>query len=152
MLLNRSTYVILSTASLALHLICFHLSSFLLQITSNRSEQKKFSTWRRLWTSLAESEKELGLDISDAQIAEMKAHLEDIDYVAAASEEKKRRHDVMAHIHVFSLAAPLAGPIIHLGATSAFVQDNTDLIVMRDGMEILLPKVRKKGGTDRWIQ
>ena len=78
----------------------------------------------------------------------MKAHLEDIDYVAAASEEKKRRHDVMAHIHVFSLAAPLAGPIIHLGATSAFVQDNTDLIVMRDGMEILLPKVRKKG----WIQ
>jgi len=113
------------------------------EMAYNFSEQKKFSTWRRLWTSLAESEKELGLDISDAQIAEMKAHLEDIDYVAAASEEKKRRHDVMAHIHVFSLAAPLAGPIIHLGATSAFVQDNTDLIVMRDGMEILLPKLAR---------
>ena len=81
------------------------------------------------------------MEISDDQIGEMKAHQEDIDYKLAAEEEKKRRHDVMAHIHVFSLAAPSAGPIIHWGATSAFVQDNTDLIVMRDGIDILLPKV-----------
>ena len=73
----------------------------------------------------------------------LQSHIEDIDYKLAAVEEKKRRHDVMAHIHVFSLAAPLAGPIIHWGATSAFVQDNTELIVMRDGIDILTPKVQR---------
>jgi len=109
----------------------------------NFSEQKKFSTWRRLWTSLAECQKELGLEITEEQISSMKAHLEDIDYKLAAEEEKKRRHDVMAHIHVFSMAAVSAGPIIHWGATSAFVQDNTDLIVMRDGIDILLPKLAR---------
>ena len=73
----------------------------------------------------------------------LQSHIDDIDYKLAAVEEKKRRHDVMAHIHVFSLAAPLAGPIIHWGATSAFVQDNTELIVMRDGIDILTPKVQR---------
>ena len=84
--------------------------------------------------------------MTEAQIAEMKANINNIDYAMAAAEEKKRRHDVMAHIHVFSVAAPSAGPIIHWGATSAFVQDNTELIVMRDGIDILLPKVNSHAG------
>ena len=95
---------------------------------------------------MAESQRELGLDVTEAQIAEMKANIDNIDYAMADAEEKKRRHDVMAHIHVFSVAAPSAGPIIHWGATSAFVQDNTELIVMRDGIDILLPKVNSHAG------
>ena len=98
---------------------------------------------------MAESQRELGLDVTEAQIAEMKANINNIDYAMADAEEKKRRHDVMAHIHVFSVAAPSAGPIIHWGATSAFVQDNTELIVMRDGIDILLPKVNSHAGKKR---
>ena len=94
----------------------------------------KFSTWRRLWIALAESEKELGLDIKQAQIDEMRAHIDDIDYDLAAQYEKKLRHDVMAHIHTFGDACPLAMPIIHLGATSCYVGDNTDVIQMREGL------------------
>ena len=94
----------------------------------------KFSTWRRLWIALAESEKELGLDITQEQIDEMRAHVEDIDYALAAQYEKKLRHDVMAHIHTFGDACPKAMPIIHLGATSCYVGDNTDVIQMREGL------------------
>ncbi len=88
----------------------------------------KFSTWRRLWLALAEAEKELGLDITEEQLSQMREHLEDIDYDLAAEYEKKFRHDVMAHVHTFGEAAPKAKGIIHLGATSAFVGDNTDVI------------------------
>jgi len=98
------------------------------------SPQRKFSTWRRLWLALAEAEKELGLDIRDEQIREMEAHLDDIDFAAAARYEQKFRHDVVAHIHAFGDAAPSARPIIHLGATSQFVGCNTDLILMREGL------------------
>lgn len=94
----------------------------------------KFSTWRKLWIALAESEKELGLNITDEQIAEMREHVYDIDYAKAAEYEKKLRHDVMAHVHTFGEACPKAKPIIHLGATSCYVGDNTDVIQMRDGL------------------
>ena len=101
-------------------------------------DQKKFSTWRKLWLELAKCQKELGLNIRDEQIAQMAEHLYDIDFDAAASYERKLRHDVMAHIHAFSAAAPAAKAIIHLGATSQYVNDNTDLILMRDGLNILI--------------
>ena len=98
------------------------------------SPDNKFSTWRKLWVALAESEKELGLDITDVQIAEMKAHIDDIDYAAAARYESELRHDVMAHVRTFGDACPTAKPIIHLGATSCYVGDNTDIIVMREAL------------------
>ena len=101
------------------------------------SAQRKFSTWRRLWLALAEAQQELGLDISDKQLKEMAAHLEDIDFGAVARYEKQFRHDVMAHVHAFGDAAQAARPIIHLGATSQFVGCNTDLLLMREGMSIL---------------
>lgn len=104
------------------------------------SAQRKFSTWRRCWLALAEAEKELGLPITDEQLDEMRVHLDDIDFEAAARFERETRHDVMAHIHAFGLVAPKANPIIHLGATSCYVTDNTDLILMREGMDILLTK------------
>jgi len=99
--------------------------------------QRKFSTWRRLWLALAEAQQALGLDISDTQLKEMADHLDDIDFEKAAEYEKKFRHDVMAHIHAFGDVAPSARPIIHLGATSQFVGCNTDLLQMREGLEIL---------------
>lgn len=94
----------------------------------------KFSTWRKLWVALAESEKELGLAITDEQIAEMKAHTKDIDYDREAEYEKKLRHDVMAHLHTFAELCPKAKPIIHLGATSCYVGDNTDIIQIKEGL------------------
>jgi len=109
----------------------------------NFSPQKKHSTWRRLWLALAECEKNLGLDITDEQLNEMRAHLDDIDFEAAAAKEKELRHDVMSHIHVFGQLCPKAMPIIHLGATSCFVTDNSELIQMRDGMQILHGKLLK---------
>jgi len=102
---------------------------------------KKFSTWRRLWLELAKAEQKLGLNITNAQIKQMAEHLTDIDYVKAAAYEKKFRHDVMAHVHTFGDAAPKAAPIIHLGATSCYVGDNADLIIMRDGMRLLAEKL-----------
>ena len=102
--------------------------------------QKKFSTWRLCWIALAEAEKELGLAITDEQIEQMRAHVEDIDFEAAGKFEREMRHDVMAHIHAYGLVAPAARPIIHLGATSAYVGDNTDLILMREGLRIVLAK------------
>ena len=95
------------------------------------SDDTKFSTWRKLWIALAESEKELGLDITDDQIAQMKEHIYDIDYKTAAEREKIVRHDVMAHIYTYGLCCPKAKPIIHLGATSCYVGDNTDIIQQR---------------------
>nr|ODN92285.1 adenylosuccinate lyase [Cryptococcus depauperatus CBS 7855] len=107
------------------------------------SSGTRFGTWRKLWLNLAIAEKELGLAISDAAIEQMKANLElDEDQMkVAAEEEKKRRHDVMAHVHTFGTVAPEAAGIIHLGATSCFVTDNADLIFLRDGLDILLPKL-----------
>ena len=103
--------------------------------------QKKFSTWRRLWLELAKAQKKLGLDIKQTQINQMAGHIDDIDFKKAAAYEKKFRHDVMAHIHTFADAAPKAAPIIHLGATSCFVADNTDLIIMRQAMQITAGKL-----------
>lgn len=101
------------------------------------SPDNKFSTWRKLWTALAESEKELGIDISDEQIAEMKAHIYDINYDLAEEYEKQTRHDVMAHVKAYGDACPKAKPIIHLGATSCFVGDNTDLIIYKEALKLV---------------
>lgn len=98
------------------------------------SSDVKFSTWRKLWIALAEAEMELGLDITEEQIAEMKEHIYDIDYEAANRYEHSLRHDVMAHIHAYGDVCPKAKPIIHLGATSCYVGDNTDIIQMRDAL------------------
>lgn len=105
------------------------------------SPQRKFSTWRRLWLALAESEKELGLEITDEQIAELKAHLDDIDFANAAAHEKRLRHDVMAHVYTLGDVAPKARPIIHLGATSCFVTDNSELILIRDALTLVAQKL-----------
>eukprot|EP01039_Chlorochromonas_danica_P005239 gene5239-5772_t len=105
------------------------------------SPQKKFSTWRLLWIALAEAEMELGLDIKPEQIEEMKAHVDDIDFILAEKKENEFRHDVMAHVHTFGIAAPSAMPIIHLGATSCFVGDNTDLIQIREALVLIRSKV-----------
>jgi adenylosuccinate lyase len=104
-------------------------------------EPRRIGLWRRLWLALAESERELGLPIPEAAIAEMRAHLDDADLAAAARYERRFRHDVMAHIHAFGEQAPAARPYIHLGATSAFVTDNADLIVMREGLRLLLGRL-----------
>ena len=105
------------------------------------SPDKKFTTWRRLWIALARAEIKLGLPITQAQIDEMEQHKDDIDYEAAARYERQLRHDVMAHIHAFGDLCPTAMPIIHLGATSCFVGDNTDVILMREGLELLRGKL-----------
>lgn len=102
---------------------------------------RKFTTWRKLWLELARAEKKLGLKITDVQLNELQKHLSDIDYKKAAEYEKKFRHDVMAHVHTYGDAAPKAAPIIHLGATSCYVGDNADLIIMRDGMRLLADKL-----------
>jgi len=104
---------------------------------ANFSDRTKFTTWRRLWIALAESEQELGLDISDEQLDELRAHATDLDLELAARYEKELRHDVMAHVHAWGDVCPKARPIIHLGATSCYVGDNTDLIVMREGLRLL---------------
>jgi adenylosuccinate lyase len=101
------------------------------------SPQYKFQTWRRLWVALAEAEAELGLDISEEQLDELRAHIEEINFEVAEAQEKKLRHDVMAHIHAYGEQCPKARGIIHLGATSAFVGDNTDLIQMREALYLV---------------
>ena len=98
------------------------------------SDDRKFSTWRKLWIALAEAEKELGLPITDEQIAEMKAHVDTVDYAVADAREKEVRHDVMAHIYAFGKDCPTAKPIIHLGATSCYVGDNTDIILQKEAL------------------
>lgn len=104
------------------------------------SDQFKFSTWRKLWVALAESEKELGLDISDAQINQMRENIYNINFDVAEERERVVRHDVMSHIYAFGKQCPLAEPIIHLGATSCFVGDNADVIAMREASRIILKK------------
>jgi len=107
------------------------------------SPDKKFTTWHRLWIALARAEMELGLPITQEQVAELEAHADEVDYEAAARWEKALRHDVMAHIHAYGEHCPKAMPIIHLGATSCYVGDNTDIILMREGLWLLRDKVVK---------
>jgi len=104
------------------------------------SENFKFRTWRKLWIALAEAEKELGLDITDEQLAEMKAHADDVNYDVAEAREKEVRHDVMSHVYAYGVQCPTAKPIIHLGATSCYVGDNTDVIILREAAGIVLKK------------
>ncbi|MDX1682044.1 MAG: adenylosuccinate lyase, partial [Phycisphaeraceae bacterium] len=105
------------------------------------SPRRKFSTWRKLWIALAESQMELGLDITGAQVEALKAARDSIDFDAAADYEKKFRHDVMAHVHTFGDAAPEARAIIHLGATSQFVVCNTELLLLREALDLLAGKL-----------
>lgn len=112
------------------------------EMSYNFSSNNKFRLWRRLWIALAECENELGLEaITENQINEMKKYKDDINYKVAQERESKVRHDVMAHVFAYGKQCPNARPIIHLGATSAFVQDNTELIVMKDGLRIILKKL-----------
>jgi adenylosuccinate lyase len=101
------------------------------------SPEMKFKTWRRLWIALAESEKELGLDITQEQIDELKAHKDDINYEVAEAREKEVRHDVMSHVYAYGKQCPKAKPIIHLGATSCYVGDNTDMIIMAEALKLI---------------
>ena len=105
------------------------------------SPDMKFRTWRKLWIALAETEKELGLDITDEQISELRAHQDDINYEDAREREKIVRHDVMSHVYAYGLQCPKAKPIIHLGATSCYVGDNTDIIIMREGLRLVQKKL-----------
>ena len=105
------------------------------------SQDKKFRTWRELWIALAESEKELGLDITDEQIEELKAHKDDINYEVARQREKEVRHDVMSHVYAYGVQCPKAKGIIHLGATSCYVGDNTDLIIMTEALKLVRVKL-----------
>src|SRR5436305_10358140 len=105
------------------------------------SSDFKFRTWRRLWIALAEAEKELGLPITDEQIAALRQYADDINYADAEQREREIRHDVMSHIYAYGLQAKSAKGIIHLGATSAFVTDNTEIIQMRDGLQIIRRRI-----------
>src|SRR5262245_66027844 len=118
-------------------------------------KQRKFGLWRRLWVVLAEAEREMGLNITQEQLDELKAHVDEIDFKAAAAYERKLRHDVMAHVHAYGDACPKARPFIHLGATSCYITDNADLILMREVLQLLTRRLAlgldKLGriGTDR---
>ena len=105
------------------------------------SDDMKFTTWRKLWVALAECEKELGLNITDEQIAELKAHINDINYDDAQKREKEVRHDVMSHVYAYGLQCPKAKGIIHLGATSCYVGDNTDVIIMKEALLLIKKKM-----------
>ncbi len=99
--------------------------------------RRKFTTWRRLWVALAEAEAELGLPISAEQIAQLKRHVDDVEFEAAGRHERRLRHDVMAHVYAYGDVCPDARAIIHLGATSCFVTDNTDLLLLREALELV---------------
>ena len=119
------------------------------------SPKRRFGTWRRLWLALAESEAELGINISDAALEQMRAALDSLDLERAADYERRFRHDVMAHVHALADVAPQAGPIIHLGATSQFVNCNTELLLLREAMEFYetAGELRPQGNDDailRW--
>ena len=101
----------------------------------------KFKTWRKLWIALAEAEHELGLPVTQEQIDELKAHADDINYEVAIEEEKRRRHDVMSHVYAYGVQCPTAKGIIHLGATSCYVGDNTDVITMTEGLKLIEKKL-----------
>lgn len=115
-----------------------YASSEMNQLWSNDS---KYSTWRKLWVALAETEKELGIDITEEQIKEMKENINNIDYDIVSQREKECRHDVMAHVYEFGLKCPSAKPIIHLGATSCYVTDNTDVILMTQALQLIKQKL-----------
>ena len=105
------------------------------------SSDAKYSTWRKLWIALAETEKELGIDITEEQLDEMRAHVNDIDYDVVKAREKECRHDVMAHVYEFGTKCPSAKGIIHLGATSCFVTDNADVILMTNALKLVREKL-----------
>jgi adenylosuccinate lyase len=105
------------------------------------SERRRIGTWRRLWLALAEAQRELGLPITDEQVEAMRSHLDDIDFDRAAALERELRHDVMAHVHAFGEVAPAAAPIIHLGATSQFVNCNTELLLIHESLEVVATKL-----------
>ena len=107
------------------------------------SQDTRIRTWRKLWVSLAKAEHALGLNITEAQVAELEAHLDDIDYAVAAAREKEVRHDVMAHVYAYGKVAPSAAGIIHLGATSCYVTDNADIVLYRDGLKYLRSELLK---------
>ena len=107
------------------------------------SEEFKFRTWRRLWISLAKAEKQLGLDITDEQIAELEAHADDINFEVAEARERIVRHDVMSHVYAYGVQCPKAEPIIHVGATSCYVGDNTDVIILREASRLVLKKAAR---------
>ena len=104
------------------------------------SDNFKFSTWRRLWVALAKAERALGLSITDEQIAELEAHVDDINYDVAEMREREVRHDVMSHVYAYGVQCPGAAGIIHLGATSCYVGDNTDVVILREASRIVLKK------------
>ena len=105
------------------------------------SPDRKFKTWRRLWIALAKSEKALGLNITGEQIAEMEKFKDDINYDVAKKREKEVRHDVMSHVYAYGVQCPKAKAIIHLGATSCYVGDNTDIIIMTEGLKLIRKKL-----------
>ena len=117
-----------------------YASEYMLRLFSMR---KRIETWRRLWVSLAKAEHELGLPVSSSQVAELEAHVADIDFQVAAQREKEVRHDVMAHVYAYGKVAPSAAGIIHLGATSCYVTDNADLVLYRDGLQYLRGELLK---------
>ena len=107
------------------------------------SADKKFTTWRKLWVALARAEMKLGLNVTQEQVDELEANIDNIDYAAAAESEKLVRHDVMSHVYAYGLVCPKAAGIIHLGATSCYVGDNTDVIIMRDALKVVKRKLVK---------
>ena len=111
------------------------------EMTRLWSDNHRYSLWRRVWLALAEGEAELGLDITPQQLAEMRAHLDTVDFARAADYERRMRHDVLAHLHAFADDCPAARPIIHLGATSAFVTDNTDLVLVRESLDLVAARL-----------
>ncbi len=111
------------------------------EMTRLWSDRNRYRTWRQVWLALAEAESELGLPITHGQLAELRANLEPVDFAKAAAYEKQMRHDVFAHLHTYGDAAPSARPILHLGATSAFVTDNTDLMLMRDSLDLVAARL-----------
>ncbi|RDD45655.1 Adenylosuccinate lyase [Trichoplax sp. H2] len=113
------------------------------EMSQNFSDQNKFSQWRKLWWFLARAQQQLGLDITDEQLQQMEENINHIDFELAQKEENKYRHDVMAHVHTFAACCPKAAGIIHLGATSCYVTDNADLIIVRNALDIILPKLAR---------
>ena len=111
------------------------------EMTRLWSDNHRYRLWRTTWLVLAEAEAELGLPITEAQLAEMRANLTPIDFAKAADYERRMRHDVFAHLHTFGDACPQARPILHLGATSAFVTDNTDLILIRESLDLVIARL-----------
>ena len=117
-----------------------YASDYMLELFSHR---RRITTWRKLWVALARAEHKLGLPVSEEQVKELEDHIDEIDFDAAAAREKEVRHDVMAHVYAYGLAAPTAAGIIHLGATSCYVTDNADMILYRDGLKYLRDELRR---------